>query len=254
MKICRFEIDGRVQYGITDGTSVQSLGTDSFAAASAATSAQSARLPLSEVRLLAPVRPSKIVGVGRNYADHAKELGNEVPSDPLLFLKPPSSIIGPEEEIVRPEASQRVDFEGELVVVIGEPAKNVAEADWRKYVYGFTCGNDVTARDLQKKDGQFTRGKGFDSFCPLGPWIVTDLDVANLGVQTRVNGDVKQDGRTSDMIFSVPFLVSYISHIMTLEPGDVILTGTPAGVGPLQPGDRVEVAVEEIGTLSNPVR
>ena len=203
--------------------------------------------------LLVPVVPSKIVCVGRNYADHAKELGNEAPSEPILFLKPPSALLGAGGRIVRPAASQRVDFEGELAIVMGRPAKNVKARWWRRYVRGFTCANDVTARDLQKKDVQFTRGKSFDTFCPIGPCIEDDLDVADVRVMTRVNGEVRQDGRTSQMIFPPSFLIEFISSIMTLAPGDLILTGTPAGVGPLQPGETVEVEIEGIGVLRNVV-
>ncbi|HVG24392.1 MAG TPA: fumarylacetoacetate hydrolase family protein [Thermoanaerobaculia bacterium] len=203
--------------------------------------------------LLPPVTPSKIVCVGRNYAEHAKELGNEAPSEPILFLKPPSALLAPFGTIVRPPHSQRVDFEGELAVVIGREAKNVAENQWRDYVRGFACANDVTARDLQKKDVQFTRGKGFDTFCPIGPCLVDDLDPADLRVTTRVNGEIRQDGRTSQMIFPIPFLIEFISQIMTLVPGDVILTGTPAGVGPMNAGETVEVEVEGIGILRNEV-
>ena len=201
--------------------------------------------------MLPPVVPSKIVCVGRNYAEHAKELGNEAPSEPILFLKPPSALLAPGGTIVRPAASQRVDFEGELAIAIGREAKNVSAARWRDYVRGFTCANDVTARDLQKRDVQFTRGKGFDTFCPIGPCIEDDLDVADVRLITRVNGDVRQDGRTSQMIFPPPFLLEFISSIMTLVPGDVILTGTPAGVGPLAAGDTVEVEIEGIGVLRN---
>ena len=197
--------------------------------------------------------PTKIVCVGRNSADHAKELGNEAPSEPIIFLKPPSAVLPHEGTIVRPALSQRVDHEGELAIVIGKTAKNVKAADWRDYVRGFACANDVTARDLQKKDVQFTRGKGFDTFCPLGPHIETDLDVSDLRIATRVNGETRQDGRTSQMIFSCGFLVEFITSVMTLVPGDVILTGTPAGVGPLQPGDVVEVEIEGIGVLRNVV-
>ena len=204
-------------------------------------------------KLLAPVTPTKIVCVGRNYAEHAKELGNEAPSEPILFLKPPSALLDPFGTIVRPAASQRVDHEGELAVVIGREAKNVRAADWRDYVLGFTCANDVTARDLQKKDVQFTRGKGFDTFLPLGPCLETELDVSSLRLTTRVNGETRQDGSTAQMIFDCAFLVEFISSIMTLVPGDVILTGTPAGVGPLNAGDTVEVEVEGIGVLSNVV-
>ena len=204
-------------------------------------------------RLLAPVVPSKIVCIGRNYADHAKELGNEAPPEPIIFLKPPSALLDPGGTIVRPVASQRVDFEGELAIVIGRTAKDVKAAQWRDYVRGFTCANDVTARDLQKKDVQFTRGKGFDTFCPLGPCIEDDLDTGDLRLTTRVNGETRQDGRTSQMIFACDFLVEFITSVMTLVPGDVILTGTPAGVGPLQSGETVEVEIAGIGVLRNVV-
>jgi 2-keto-4-pentenoate hydratase/2-oxohepta-3-ene-1,7-dioic acid hydratase in catechol pathway len=199
------------------------------------------------------VKPSKIVCVGRNYADHAKELGNEAPPEPILFLKPPSALLPHEGTIVRPAISQRVDHEGELAIVIGRTARNVKAAEWRDYVRGFTCANDVTARDIQRKDVQFTRGKGFDTFCPIGPRVVEELDVSDLRVSTRVNGEVRQDGRTSQMIFPPGVLMEFITSVMTLEPDDVILTGTPAGVGPLQAGDVVEVEIEGIGVLRNPV-
>ena len=198
-------------------------------------------------------RPTKIVAVGRNYADHAKELGNEAPSEPIIFLKPPSALLAHEGTIIRPAQSQRVDHEGELAMVIGKRARNVKSDRWRDVIRGFTCANDVTARDLQKKDVQFTRGKSFDTFCPLGPHIETDLDPSDLSLVTRVNGEARQNGRTSMMIFSCAFIVEFITSVMTLEPGDVILTGTPAGVGPLQAGDMVEVEIEGIGTLRNHV-
>jgi len=199
------------------------------------------------------INPTKIVCVGRNYADHAKELGNEAPAEPILFLKPPSALLAPGGTILRPAISQRVDHEGELAIVIGREAKHIKAAGWREYVRGFTCANDVTARDLQKKDIQFTRGKGFDTFCPIGPRIVSDLDVSDLRITTRVNGDVRQDGRTSQMIFSCGALLEFITTVMTLLPDDVILTGTPAGVGPLAAGDVVEVEIEGIGVLRNAV-
>lgn len=199
------------------------------------------------------VTPSKIVCVGRNYADHAKELGNEPPAEPIIFLKPPSTVLAPNGRIVLPRQSQRVDFEGELAMVIGKEAKNVSVTHWRDYVLGFSCANDVTARDLQKKDIQFTRGKSFDTFCPIGPWIETDLEPAALRIVTRVNGDIRQDGNTRDMIFSCGALIAFITSVMTLLPGDVILTGTPAGVGPLASGDTVEVEIEGIGKLRNVV-
>ncbi len=211
-------------------------------------------VPLAEVNLLAPVAPSKIVCVGRNYRDHAAELGNKMPDEPLLFLKPPSAIISSDESIVLPNASQQVEHEGELGVVMGRTARKLKEDDDPlAYVLGYTCVNDVTARDLQRKDVQFTRGKGFDTFCPVGPSIVGGLDPETLVVTTRVNGTVKQRGQTSDMAFPVDFLIRYISNIMTLLPGDLIATGTPAGVSAMKPGDVVEVEIEEIGILRNTV-
>lgn len=212
---------------------------------------------LKTVALLPPVCPTKIICVGRNYVAHAAEHGVEVPAEPLLFLKPPSSVIGPEDAIVVPTLSQRVEHEAELAVVIGKRCRNVtAETAW-DYVLGITCSNDVTARDLQRKDGQWTRGKGFDTFCPVGPWIVTGLreaDIADLGVVCRVNDEVRQEGRTSQMVFSASTLIAYAASVMTLEPGDILLTGTPAGVGLLTPGDVVEVDIENIGVLRNAVR
>ena len=206
-------------------------------------------------RLLPPCAPSKIVCVGRNYAEHAKELGNEAPSEPLIFLKPPSSLIASGDSIVYPKLSQRVDFEGELGVIIGRRAHNVAPADAQQYILGYTCVNDVTARDLQKKDGQWTRGKGFDTFCAVGPCMVPrdELDFQNLRVQSRVNGEMKQDAPITDMLFDVNVIISYITAFMTLEPGDLIATGTPPGVGPLQPGSKVQVVIEGIGVLENTV-
>ncbi|HEY6119067.1 MAG TPA: fumarylacetoacetate hydrolase family protein [Pyrinomonadaceae bacterium] len=212
------------------------------------------KLPLAEVTLLAPVVPSKIVCVGRNYLEHALELGNKMPDEPLLFLKAPSAIIGDGDKIVLPAESKQVEHEGELGVVIGKHARAVSDQeDPLAYVLGYTCVNDITARDLQRKDVQFTRAKSFDSFCPVGPWIVTELDPANASVTTRVNGSVRQQGQTSDMAFSVPFLIRYISRIMTLNPGDLISTGTPAGVGPLKSNDVVEVEVDGVGLLRNEV-
>jgi len=206
------------------------------------------------MKLQEPIRPSKIVCVGRNYREHAAELGNKMPDEPLLFLKAPSAIISSGAEIVLPGASQQVEHEGELGVVIGRIARNIAsDEDSLNYVLGYTCVNDVTARDLQRKDVQFTRGKSFDTFCPVGPWIETDIDPGNVEVQTRLNGEVKQKGNTADMAFSVAFLIRYISEIMTLYPGDLIATGTPAGVSRMKPGDVVEVEVSGIGVLRNSV-
>ncbi|HEX7919071.1 MAG TPA: fumarylacetoacetate hydrolase family protein [Gemmatimonadales bacterium] len=198
-------------------------------------------------------RPSKIVCVGRNYADHAKELGNEVPKAPLLFFKPPSALIGPGAPIVLPGASQQVEYEAEIGVVVGKVLRKVDSAGAEGGIRGFICANDVTARDLQKSDGQWARAKGFDTFCPVGPGVVEGLDWRSLEIIGRVNGVEKQRGATAQMVFSIPQLLSYISGIMTLEPGDLVLTGTPAGVGPLQPGDVVEVEIPGVGILSNPV-
>jgi len=204
--------------------------------------------------LLAPVQPSKVVAIGRNYAAHAKELGHEVPSEPLIFLKAPSSIVGPGAAIELPPESSRVEHEAELAVVIGKRCKHVAESRAHEVIFGYTIVNDVTARDLQRKDVQFTRAKSFDTFCPVGPWIETELDVRDVAVSARVDGVVRQHGRTRDMIFPVPALVAYVSRMMTLEPGDIISTGTPEGVGPLADGNVLETEVEGIGVLRNPVR
>jgi len=211
-------------------------------------------------RAVAPVEPSKIIGIGTNYRAHAVEMGKPIPKEPLMFLKPPSSIIGPDAAIIRPNGYDRTDFEGELGVVIGQRARRVSVKDALTYVFGYTIVNDVTVRDLQQRDVQFTRAKGFDTFCPIGPCVVgadsrdgTSIDPRKLAVRTRVNGDLKQDSNTSDMIFDVPTLISFVSHVMTLEPGDVIATGTPQGVGPIAPGDRVEIEIETIGLLANPV-
>lgn len=208
---------------------------------------------VGDVRLLAPVTPSKIVCVGRNYADHAAEFGNPVPEEPLIFLKPPSSIAGPGDDIVYPALSRRVDPEAELVVVIARPGRRVGAAEAMSIVGGYTCGNDVTARDLQKSDPQWTRGKGFDTFCPLGPWVDTDFDPADVRVTCTVNGAVRQDGRTRDFLFDIPALIAYVSAFATLEPGDVIMTGTPPGVRPVEVGDTITVAVEGLGELTNTV-
>jgi len=206
------------------------------------------------MRLKDPFVPSKIVCVGRNYREHAAELGNKMPDEPLLFLKAPSAIIASGQDIVLPGASQQVEHEGELGVVIGRIARNIpSDEDPLSYVLGYTCVNDVTARDLQRKDVQFTRGKSFDTFCPVGPWIETNIDPGNVTVETRLNGEVKQKGNTADMAFPVSFLIRYISEIMTLYPGDLIATGTPAGVSRMKPGDVVEVEVAGIGVLRNQV-
>ena len=208
---------------------------------------------LDDVRLLAPVLPSKVVAVGRNYAAHAAEFGGEVPDEPLIFLKPSTSVSGPGDPIPLLPISARVDYEGELVAVIGRIARYVRVEDAARYVLGYTCGNDVTLRDLQKKDGQWSRAKGFDGSCPLGPWIETELDPGDLRIETRLNGEIRQSAQTSDMVFGVATLLEFVTEFMTLLPGDVIMTGTPEGVGKLEAGDRVEVEVEGIGVLANPV-
>jgi 2-keto-4-pentenoate hydratase/2-oxohepta-3-ene-1,7-dioic acid hydratase in catechol pathway len=212
------------------------------------------RWPLSDVRLLAPILPTKVIAVGRNYAKHAEEFGNEVPAEPMIFLKPSTSVIGPNAPIKLPPASSRVDFEGELAVVIGQPIKNIPVDRAQAAILGYTIANDVSARDLQQTDGQWGRAKGFDTFCPLGPWISTDVDPADLTLTTEVDGVVKQDARTSEMVHKVADLVAFVSSVMTLLPGDVILTGTPEGVGPIEAGQQVSVTIEGIGTLTNPVQ
>ncbi len=212
-----------------------------------------ANMSLEEVKLLTPVVPSKIICVGRNYPEHAKEHGVEVPKIPLIFLKPPSAILNPGEPILLPPQSQQVEHEAELVVVIGRRGKNITPEQAKDYIFGYTVGNDVTARDLQRSDGQWTRAKGFDTFCPFGPWVDTEFDPSDAVITCRVNGQLRQMGSTREMVFSVPTLIAFISSVMTLEPGDLIFTGTPAGVGPLQEGDVVEVEIEGLGKLSNPV-
>jgi 2-keto-4-pentenoate hydratase/2-oxohepta-3-ene-1,7-dioic acid hydratase in catechol pathway len=212
------------------------------------------RYPLQEVRLVTPMLPSKIIAVGKNYAEHAREMGGEAPAEPLIFSKPSTAVIGHGESIAYPhKLSERVDYEGELAVVIGRLCREVPIERAHEVVFGYTCANDVTARDLQRKDGQWTRAKGFDTFCPLGPWIQTGLDASDLAITTTVNGELKQSGRTSQLIHDIPKLIAYITDVMTLIPGDVILTGTPEGVGPLDDGDEVSVGIEGIGTLTNRV-
>ena len=255
MRICRFTISESAtpRIGIVEDGSILPLVAgetiESFPSPRT-----DAAIGISEVEFLAPVAPSKIVCVGRNYREHAAELGNKMPDEPLLFLKAPSAVIASGDCIELPPQSQQVEHEGELGVVIGRRARKLTEAqDPLDYVLGYTCVNDVTARDLQRKDVQFTRAKSFDTFCPVGPFVVDGLDPLNLVVTTRVNGTVKQNGRTADMAFSVSFLIRYIADIMTLYPGDLIATGTPAGVSPMKNGDVVEVEIEGIGTLRNTV-
>lgn len=211
-------------------------------------------IPFTEITLLAPCLPSKIVAIGLNYRAHAEEMGKPLPIEPLIFLKPPTAVIGPGDEIVLPQRSQRVDYEGELAIVISKQCRNVSIDDAKSCILGYTCFNDVTARDLQTQDVQYTRAKGFDTFAPLGPWIETEIDADDTTIETRVNGRTVQRSSTSDMIYNVARLVSHVSSVMTLQPGDVIPTGTPSGIGPLVAGDRVEIEIAGIGTLTNTVR
>ncbi len=258
MRIGRFVHPGGMSFGVIEG--------ESGAGPEALTIAEidghpfgelrftGQRWALADVRLLSPILPSKVVCVGRNYVEHAAEHDAEVPAEPLLFLKPSTSVIGTQDSIKLPPQSHRVEHEAELAVVIGASgARRVSRDEAPAAIFGYTCANDVTARDLQRSDGQWTRAKGFDSFCPLGPWITTGVDVSDVEVRCEVNEEVRQLGRTKDMVFDVPTLVSYASHVMTLLPGDVILTGTPAGVSPIVAGDRVSVSITGLGVLTNPV-
>ncbi|MGC0773564.1 MAG: fumarylacetoacetate hydrolase family protein [Candidatus Acidiferrum sp.] len=257
MKFCRFLLldasapqPASPLYGLLEGEQIREISGPPWTSWSKG----SHTWPVADVRLLAPVEPTKIVCVGRNYAAHAAEFGNEVPKEPLIFLKPPSAIIGPGEPIVLTPQSQRVEHEGELALVIGRRCSHLKDSDDAlAFLLGYSCLNDVSARDLQKSDVQFTRAKGFDTFCPVGPHIETQLDPSDVLVEARVNGVLRQSGRTSLMVYPVPYLVRWISRVMTLYPGDVIATGTPAGVGPLVAGDIAEVSVEGVGVLRNPV-
>lgn len=243
MKFIRFEKDEKLYVGRLDGDRILPLGKDTFPR----------EFRLNEVRLLPPCLPSKVVAVGLNYRDHAEELNVKLPEEPLLFIKPASSVIGLGDAIILPPQSSRVDYEAELAVVISKTAKHVKKENADEYILGYTCLNDVTARDLQTKDGQWTRSKSFDTFCPIGPWIETEIDPADLLIELRLNGEAKQKSRTSNLIFSPAVLVEFISGVMTLLPGDVIATGTTAGIGPMKAGDTAEVYVEGIGSLVNPV-
>jgi 2-keto-4-pentenoate hydratase/2-oxohepta-3-ene-1,7-dioic acid hydratase in catechol pathway len=263
MKYCRFQSNNQPHYGLVESVAGVEQITRLFLSSPQDASGDLEDVPtrrmdhllLAEAALLHPVCPSKIVCVGRNYREHAAELGNEVPTEPLLFFKPPSSLLRPGAPVRRPNVAERVDYEGELGVVMAKPCYQLAEEeDVRPYILGYTCVNDVTARDLQKKDVQFTRAKGFDTFCPVGPLVTNEIDPwAGIGVETRVNGAVRQQGNTRDFIFPLDVVIRYISHIMTLLPGDLISTGTPQGVGPVLAGETMEVIVEGIGTLSNPM-
>jgi 2-keto-4-pentenoate hydratase/2-oxohepta-3-ene-1,7-dioic acid hydratase in catechol pathway len=263
MKYCRFQQDGQSRYGLVetvDGVEkiARRLLRSPEAAAGDIEDLPSQRMHpivLADATLLAPVQPSKIVCVGRNYREHADELGHEIPTEPLIFLKPPSSLLAPGGTIRRPRNSERTDYEGELGVVISKTCYQLSpEEDVRPYILGYTCVNDFTARDLQNKDDQWTRAKGFDTFCPVGPLVIDEIDPwAGVAVETKVNGTVRQQGNTRDFIFSLDVVMRYVSNVMTLLPGDLIATGTPKGVGPVTAGDVVEVSVEGVGTLRNPV-
>ena len=249
MRIVRYRHGQDVSFGVLEDGAVAAISPHPFGPFQYV----GTRAPMGEVRLLAPVLPTKVIAVGRNYAEHAREMGGEVAPEPVIFLKPSTAVIGPDDPIVYPTDVNRVDYEGELAVIIGKLARRLDEADAMQAVLGFTCANDVTARELQKLDGQWARAKGFDTFCPLGPWIETDLDSSDLGLRTLVNGEARQSSRTSMLEHGVADLLAFVSSVMTLIPGDVLLTGTPAGVGPLEVGDRVEVEIEGIGVLANPV-
>ncbi len=249
MRICRVAVGDELHYGVIEGEAVALLSSHPFGPFEP----DGRVLPLADVRLVAPVLPSKIIAVGKNYADHAREMGGEVPAAPMIFLKPSTSVIGPGEPIALPWQSEQVEHEAELAVVIGRLCRDVPEDRVPEVVLGYTCANDVTARDLQRTDGQWGRAKGFDTFCPLGPWIETSVDLDDADITCLVNGELRQSGTTGDMVRDVVELVSWISSVMTLLPGDVILTGTPAGVGPIVAGDTVSVSIDGIGTLTNPV-
>jgi 2-keto-4-pentenoate hydratase/2-oxohepta-3-ene-1,7-dioic acid hydratase in catechol pathway len=273
MRIARFAVNDEVKFGVVDGDdlavarngagdatgieaglAVAELAGHPFGPGGGEAKLTGTLYSLADVRLLAPVLPSKVVAIGRNYLEHARETGAEPPAEPLIFLKPSTAVIGPADAIVRPVAlSERVDYEGELAIVFGRLCRDVPAARVPEVIFGYTCANDVTARDLQSKDGQWARAKGFDTFCPLGPWIETDLDPGDVRLTTAVNGDVKQDSRTSLLIHDITRLVTYVTAVMTMLPGDVLLTGTPEGIGPLAAGDTVSVEVEGIGALTNRV-
>jgi 2-keto-4-pentenoate hydratase/2-oxohepta-3-ene-1,7-dioic acid hydratase in catechol pathway len=250
VRIIRFELQGAPRWGVVDPEGiVHAASGEPFVDLRPGEAVG----PLDEVRLLAPATPRTIVCVGRNYVEHAAEFGNPVPEQPLLFLKPAAAVTAPGDPIVYPALSRRVDPEAELAVVIGRPAHRVAARDAFGVIGGYLCGNDVTARDIQKADGQWTRGKGFQTFCPLGPWVETSYDPSDVRVTCTVNGDRRQDGRTKDLIFDIPFLIEYITRFTRLDRGDVVMTGTPEGVGPVQVGDEITVEVEGLGALANPV-
>ena len=249
MKFIRFKTNSGIRYGQLSEGHVLEIEGDIFSNYRVTDT----RHPLCDLKILSPCVPTKIMAIGLNYRSHAEELGMALPEEPLVFMKPPSAVIGPDEEIIYPGMSSRVDYEGELAVVIGKKCRSVTEEDSEKYVLGYTCFNDVTARDLQKKDVQFTRAKGFDTFAPVGPFIETEINPGHIKIETFLNGEKKQSGNTSDLIFPVRTIVSFLSKIMTLCPGDIIATGTPGGIGPMKRGDVVAVRIEGLGTLQNKV-
>ena len=250
MKIYRYKYKGKISYGMLEEDTLYEVKGSIFRKFNV----KKAGIPISDVILLPPVMPSKIVAVGANYKNHAMEMGRSIPEEPLIFLKPPSAVVGPNDIIIYPKMSKRVDYEGELALVIKKKARLLEkDVDVKDYILGYTCFNDVTARDLQERDGQFTRAKSFDTFAAVGPCVATDIEPLRLRLKTFVNGKLKQSAITKNLIFPIPFLVRFISRIMTLNQGDIITTGTPSGVGPLSPGDRVDVQIEEIGILSNTV-
>jgi 2-keto-4-pentenoate hydratase/2-oxohepta-3-ene-1,7-dioic acid hydratase in catechol pathway len=255
MQIVRFNYKSETKYGILDNNLISGLSGDPFQyfQIGAAFKKDGSSYPLSGVKLLSPCLPSKLVCLGLNYRPHAQEFNLALPSEPLLFIKPSTAVIGPEQAIVLPQNYQRVDYECELAVVIGKTAKQVPENRARDYILGYTCFNDVTERHIQKKDVQWTRAKSFDTFAPIGPWIETELEPEDLKLETCLNGQIRQSARTSELIFSITYLISFISGVMTLLPGDVIATGTPGGIGPMKAGDIVEIKIEQIGTLRNRV-
>jgi len=248
MRVVRIMHEGDCRYGLADETTITLISDEPFAAWE-----PEGVVPLVTAHLLSPVVPTKVVCVGLNYKNHIAEMGHDTPVEPVIFVKPSTAVIGPLTPIPLPDGVGRVDYEGELGVVIGRRTHRVSAKQAAENVLGFVCGNDVTARDLQKRDGQWTRAKGFDGFCPLGPWVATDLDPRDLELRTTVNGELRQQVRTSDMLFDPYTLVSFISQVMTLVPGDVVLTGTPGGIGEIHDGDVVEVSIEGVGTLRNPV-
>ncbi len=249
MKLMRFQVQGRTACGILQGEEVTELEGDFFGPLKTRSKGHAR----AGVKLLAPCSPSKVIAVGLNYRDHARELELPVPEAPVIFLKPSTSLIGPGDSIRYPGMSSRVDYEAELGIVIKDRVKDLRPDEARRHILGYTCANDVTARDLQKKDGQWTRAKSFDTFCPVGPWIETELEPDDLLIESYLNGVQRQSSRTSQFIFKADFLVSFISQVMTLNPGDLVITGTPAGIGPMKPGDEIEVRIEGIGSLKNTV-